>query len=110
MNYHIHITKRAKREILHAADYIEFTLFNPTAADALVDKAEEYINSLSQLPQRNRLVDDPILSSWGVRSIMIDSYLAFYVVSEEDKTVYVVRFLYGRRDWVAVLSQGFSLE
>ncbi len=29
MNYHIHITQTAERDMISAADYIEFTLKNP---------------------------------------------------------------------------------
>lgn len=41
MNYHIHITQTAERDMISAADYIEFTLKNPEAADHLLDTAEE---------------------------------------------------------------------
>ena len=37
MNYIIHITNTAQRDILNAADYIEFVLKNPKAADNLLD-------------------------------------------------------------------------
>ena len=53
MNYIIHITNTAQRDILNAADYIEFVLKNPKAADNLLDHAEHTIlpiflkNSLS---------------------------------------------------------------
>jgi plasmid stabilization system protein ParE len=30
-------------------------------------------------------------------------YLIFYIVSEKDKTVNIVRILYGRRDWIHLL-------
>ena len=36
MNYTIHITNTAQRDILNAADYIEFVLKNPKAADNLL--------------------------------------------------------------------------
>ena len=52
---------------MRAADYIEFTLKNPTAADNLLDVATEQIGSLADLPQKFRLVDDPVLASWGIR-------------------------------------------
>ena len=64
MSYIIHITATAERDILRAADYIEFTLKNPTAADHLLDAATEQINSLADMPEKLRLVDDPVLASW----------------------------------------------
>lgn len=45
MTYQIHITKTAERDLVGAADYIEFTLKTPSAADNLLDKAEEKIGS-----------------------------------------------------------------
>ena len=59
MSYSIHITATAERDILRAADYIEFTLKNPTAAEHLLDAATKQINSLSDMPEKYYLVDDP---------------------------------------------------
>ena len=47
---------------MRAADYIEFTLKNPDAADNLLDAATGQISSLADLPQKFRLVDDPVLA------------------------------------------------
>ena len=33
MSYQVHITSTAEHDIMRAADYIEFTLKNPTASD-----------------------------------------------------------------------------
>lgn len=109
MNYALHITLTAERDMNHAADYIEFTLKNPQAADHLLDKAEEQISSLSQFLQKHPLVEDRILASWGVRFIQVDNYLAFYVISEETGQVTVIRFLYAKRDWISTLRSDFSL-
>ena len=45
-----HITSTAEHDIMRAADYIEFTLKNPDAADNLLDAATEQIGSLADLP------------------------------------------------------------
>ena len=108
MTYQIHITKTAERDLVSATDYIEFTLKNPSAADSLLDKAEERISELSSFPEANAVVDDPVLSAWGIRFTVINNYLAFYTILGD--TVYIVRFLYGKRDWTSILKQGFSLE
>ncbi len=110
MTYRVHITLKAKLDMVRAADHIEFTLLNSLAADALLDKAEAEINSLSTFPERRPVVDDPVLSSWGVRFIIINNYLAFYVISEQEKTVYIIRFLYGKRNWASILKQGYALD
>jgi plasmid stabilization system protein ParE len=109
MNYNIHITAAAERDLLRAADHIEFVLKNPKAADDLLDEAEKQINSLSDFPKKCRLVDDPVLASWGIRFVIVNGYLAFYVISEEEHAVIVVRFLFQKSNWNAILRQGFSL-
>ena len=110
MSYDIHITRKAEADINEAADTIEFTLFNPTAADDLIDEAERKINALSPFPEMHPVVDDPVLKSWGIRFTVVDHYLAFYVISESDHIIHIVRFLYQRRDWIAILRKGISLE
>ena len=110
MNYHIHITQTAERDMISAADYIEFTLKNPEAADHLLDTAEEKINALSQFPQKFPLVDDRILSSWVIRFTIVNNYLAFYRISETEKQVTVVRFLYAKSNWASILKTGFPLQ
>ncbi|MBO7675300.1 MAG: type II toxin-antitoxin system RelE/ParE family toxin [Atopobiaceae bacterium] len=110
MKYDIRITRAAEKDLSSAADYIEFVLLNPQAADDLLDEAEKRIGDLSTFPEKFALVDDPALKAWGIRLAPVKNYIAFYVVSEEDRTVHVVRFLYGRRDWTAILKRSFSLE
>ncbi|MBR2256723.1 MAG: type II toxin-antitoxin system RelE/ParE family toxin [Blautia sp.] len=110
MKYDIHITRSAEKDLNSAADYIEFVLLNPQAADNLLDEAESRIGDLSAFPEKFALVDDPVLKAWGIRFTLVKNYIAFYVISEENHTVYIVRFLYGKRDWITILKQGFSLE
>ena len=109
MSYQVHITSTAEHDIMHAADYIEFPHKNPTAADNLLDAAPEQIGSLADLPQKFRLVDDPVLASWGIRFVIINNYLAFYTIDEEKQTVIIVRFLYQKSNWTSILRQGFPL-
>ena len=110
MNYEIHITHAAERDLNSAADYIEYVLFNPQAAYNLLDEAESQINELSAFPEKFSLVDDPVLKAWRIRFIRVKNYLAFYTMSEQEHKIYIVRFLYEKRDWVSILKQGFSLD
>ena len=110
MNYEVRITRAAENDLNEAADYIEFVLLNPQAADDLLDTVEETLPTLAQYAQRYALVDDPVLRAWGIRFVQIKNYLAFYTVSEEEQKVYIVRFLYGKRNWISILKNGFSIE
>ena len=109
MSYHLHITSTAKHDLMRAADYIEFSLKNPDAAEHLIDTADEQISSLSEFPERFPLVDDPVLASWKIRFVIVNNYLAFYTIDEEKQLVIVVRFLFQHSNWNSILRQGFLL-
>ena len=85
MNYEVHFTRAAENDLNEAADYIEFVLLNPQAADDLLDTVEETLPTLAQYAQRYALVDDPVLRAWGIRFVQIKNYLSFYTISEEEQ-------------------------
>ena len=80
MNYHLHITSVAQRDISQAADYIEFVLKNPKAADDLLEETDQKINALLPFPQEHPIVEDKLLAAWGIRFTQIKNYLDFYVI------------------------------
>lgn len=110
MKYLTHITKQAEHDMDDAAAYIAYTLLNPQAAYNLLTKVRADVATLADFPQRNALVDDAILASCGIRFIAINNYLAFYVISENDTTVHIIRFLYAKRNWAHILKQGYTLD
>ena len=59
--------------------------------------------SLAEMPTRYAMVADEHLAAQGIRKLPVENYIVFYVVSEQDKTVTVIRILYGRRDWEQLL-------
>lgn len=99
-SYHIVITEPAELDLQGIADYIAKDLREPTTAQRVVTIIGEAIIDLEHLPLRNALVRDERLANQGMRMLIVDSYIVFYVVSEQDKTVIIVRILYGKREWV----------
>lgn len=110
MSYEIRITTAAEKDIENAADYIERVLYNPQAVDALLDAIETKVANLADFPQQFSVVDDSVLRTWGIRFAQVKNYLIFYTVSEQDKRVDILRFLYGKRDWASILGQELSME
>ena len=47
---------------------------------------------------RYRLYEDEPWHSQGLRFFSVDNYLVFYLISEAENTVTVVRIMYGGRD------------
>ena len=100
MKYNIHVTQAAERDMVNAYDYIDLVLKNPTAADKLLDVADEKIGALADFPHKFEVVSDKLLSLWGIRFTIVMNYLAFYTVDDATQTV---RFLYGNRNWITIL-------
>ena len=105
MKYQIHITGKAEQDITEAADYIELQLMNPEAADGLLDKIDAEVNALSSMPQKHQLVDDPVLKAIGIRFILVNNYMVFYIIDAPEKTVHIIRFLYQKRNWIQILQR-----
>jgi len=101
--YSVHISELAESDLKEIGRYIVEELLEPTLALKLVDKIGDAALSLEEMPQRNALVADERLSTAGIRKLLVDNYIIFYVISEKEKTVMVIRILYARRDWLALL-------
>jgi len=98
-SYKVLISEPATGDLLAIAQYIAKELKEPAAAKKLVSKIREAVMSLSEMPSRHALVTDERLASLGMRKLSVENYIVFYVISETNMVVTVVRILYGRRDW-----------
>ena len=103
MEYIVHVTSAAERDIGYAIDYIDYVLKNPTAAKQLFTQIKLKLPSLSAMPQRCALVDDSVLALQKIRYLIIENYYAFYQIDEATRTVHILRFLYEKSDWKNIL-------
>jgi plasmid stabilization system protein ParE len=97
------MTKPATGDLLAKAQYIAKELKEPAVAKKLVSKIREAVMSLSEMPSRHALVTDERLALLGIRKLPVENYIVFYVISETNMVVTVVRILYGRRGWEQLL-------
>ncbi|HIV80202.1 MAG TPA: type II toxin-antitoxin system RelE/ParE family toxin [Candidatus Avanaerovorax faecigallinarum] len=103
MKFRVDITETAKNDMIEAAEYIDYVLKNPQAADNLIEAIEKEIGSLAIFPERYAVLDDSVLSFFNVRFVRVKDYLAFYVTMEDERLVVILRFLHMRRDWTEIL-------
>ena len=101
--YSLNITDIAEEDILSAVKYIANALKAPTAANSLLDEIEKHEEILENTPNIYPFVSDEYLAKKGLKFVMIKNYMMFFAINEEEKTVNVIRFLYGRRDWKNLL-------
>ena len=96
-------TDIAEDDLQNAFIYISEILKAPVAAENLIIEAEKSIGNLADFPLSCPLVSDEYFATIGVRFLTIKNYLAFYIANDSTKVVTVIRFLYARRDWTALL-------
>jgi len=101
--YRIELSDKAKRDMLGIHAYIANNLDEPNTADSVLDRLDSGIQTLGFMPMRYGLERNEHLKRKGFRKILIDNYLVFYTVNENTNTVFVIRVLYARRDWVNLL-------
>ena len=102
-DYNIEITKPAEIDLHEIGKYISSELLEPDKAVEVIDKIAEAIFKLEKMPLRHAIVAEDKLASQGIRKFIIDNYIVFYIVNEEDKMVTIIRILYKRRDWINLL-------
>ena len=110
MTYSVVFTQHALADLRLAADYIEYDLCNVTASHKLVQNFFAQGDSLEIFPGMGSLCNDEYLQSLEIRFVPVNNYLLFYIVREGARTVYVLRFLYSRRNWQNILCKQLEDE
>ena len=83
--------------------YIQETLKEPAIAKRVYLSIRDKINNLDQMPESFPLVRDDTLAQRGIRWILAENYLVFFVVDSSMKRVNIIRVLHSRRDWQNLL-------
>jgi plasmid stabilization system protein ParE len=97
----LHVTPEAQDDLHGIKEYISVELENPIAATNMVSKIAEAMRGLINFPDRGAPLSSITDRPNNYRFLICGSYLVFY--RHEDGNVYVVRVLYGRRDYMKIL-------
>lgn len=98
MSFEVKITTQAQDDINNIFEYIAFTLKSPNAAIGQLNRLENGINGLNEMPERFRVYDREPWKSRNLRIMPVDNYLVFYIPENDTKIVTVIRVMYGGRD------------
>lgn len=66
---------------------------------------EKEIASLSAMPSRYPLVEEDPWHKKGIRKMTVKNFLVYYSVDDENKIVWILAVIYGRRDRLSALSE-----
>ncbi len=98
MKYKIMLTDQADADLRSIYEYIAFTLLEPEIASGQLKRIEKGILSLDEMPERFRMFEKEPWHSRGLRQMPINNFIVFYILKAEDKTVNVIRVMYGGRN------------
>ena len=107
MIYSVQITSRAESDLRAIYEYIAYDLQSVSNASRQLQRLEENILSLDQMPYRYPAYLEEPWHSRGLRVMSVDNYLVFYISDTAAQTVTVIRVMYGGRD---ISSQLDTLE
>lgn len=98
MIFEIEISDQADADLRNIYEYIAFELQSPENAGGQLDRLEERIMSLDQMPERFREYENEPWHSRGLHIMPVDNYCVFYIPDAENAVVTIIRVMYGGRD------------
>lgn len=103
MKYDVILSEEAHSDIDSVLDYIVNALKNPTAAKNLFDKIEKVYIDIANNPFMYAYCNNSRLQNDGYRKAVINNYVLIYRVDEGKNTAFVVRFFYGRQNYIELI-------
>ena len=101
--YNLKITKEATEDIDKIIAYITNVLKNPIAADNLLTEFENSFKDIAYNPKMYPFCNDIRLKQNGYRKIPVKNYIIFYKQDVEQDIVYIMRVIYGRRNYTKLI-------
>ena len=98
MAYQYKFTPLAYSDLDNALDYISEKLLNPNAANNLFHAVQREIRSICSNPYAFPDCSNYLIDSQTIRHAIVGNYILIFEVYDSEKTISILRFLYGRMD------------
>lgn len=99
------LTQKADADLDDIVEYIAVELANPKAASDFVDKLQGAIEEARSFPESGSLVVNGFVPNTEVRKKLVDNYVMYYLPDFDEKMIFVLRIIYGRRNTEEILRQ-----
>mgnify|MGYP001850695695 FL=1 len=103
MKFDVIYSERALNDLRCIHRYIAFDLLAPETAKKLSSKIMSAIDDLAEMPNRNPLYEKEPWHSRGLRKLIVDNFMAFYLPIEKGRQVLIVAIMYGKRNIEKIL-------
>ena len=98
MSYSVKITNEANNDLRSIYEYIAFELKSIETAIGQLERLEQSILKLSEMPERYKQYENEPWKSKGLRMMPVDNYIVFYIPDNDKNTVTIIRVMYGGRN------------
>lgn len=92
------LTPEFKQEFRNIYAYIAEVLLVPETAKKQVGRILDEVEELNEMPQKFALVENEPWHSRGLRKLIVDNYIVFYMPNEKTSEVIVFHVFYGGRN------------
>jgi len=99
--YDLKIMPRAVIDLENIFNYISMELSAPQAAHKLMQKIEDSFMRLQDFPESCPMCQDDLLRQKGYRKLVVNNYIALYLVDINARTVTIMRVVHGRQEYSA---------
>lgn len=103
--YQYRLSQKAETDLEDIISYLAVELCNPQAASAFADKLKNVIDEACSFPESGSPVSNAFLPYPEVRKKLVGSYVMYYLSVPEERMVYVLRLVYGRRNMDEILRE-----
>ena len=103
MEYTVKLTFHAMEQIQEAISYISKSLMEPEIAKRWADYLQKEISSLNAMPARYPLTRGEPWHTRGIHKMPVKNFIVYYLICEDEKTVWITAVVYGKRDQINAL-------
>lgn len=105
MSYEVIITSDAAADLIEVRNYIADVLLAPDIALSYMRALRAAMHTLSELPERGRLLSEEPWHSLSVRTINAKNFLIYYRIVPDMRKVYILNVFYKKRNQLRILAQ-----
>ena len=105
MRYNYFFTEKAENDLDGIIKHISVNLANKSAAQNFFVKVFENVETICAYPETGLLINNEYVADKGVRRVLIDNYVMYYKTDADNKHIYIVRILYGKRNLTEIIKE-----
>lgn len=99
------LTQKADADLDDIVGYIAVELANPKAASDFLDKLQEVIEEARSFLESGSLVINEFVPNTKIRKKLAGNFIMYYMPDFDEKMIFVLRIVYGRRSMDEILRQ-----